>query len=119
MRIVTRFTDLDREAAAAERVNTYGEIVEEVCAIGRVRGLHEKSVSWASILPELLTRLGCHPRPQRPASDTKVVTQERTDVIGNSHIDMINTCRIGSCKAKLARVVAEKASVIRKTQIWR
>ncbi|GMQ94073.1 MAG: hypothetical protein BMS9Abin12_1557 [Acidimicrobiia bacterium] len=64
-------------------------------------------------------RVGFHPRSQRSASDTKVVNQETTDVIGNSHIDMINTCRIGSYKTERARFLAEKALVIRKIYIWR
>ncbi len=61
--IVSRMKGLDKEKAAEEGVNICIEIAEEVRQIEGVRGLHVMAVSWASILPELVTRLGLHPRP--------------------------------------------------------
>ncbi len=62
--IVRRMKGLDKDKAAEEGVNICIEIVEEVRQIEGVRGLHVMAVSWASILPELVTRLGLHPRPE-------------------------------------------------------
>lgn len=62
--IVNRMKGLDKERAAEEGVNICIEIAEEVRQIEGVRGLHVMAVSWASILPELVTRLGLHPRPE-------------------------------------------------------
>jgi len=61
--IVNRMKGLDKEKAAEEGLNICIEIAEEVRTIEGVRGLHVMAVSWASILPELITRLGLHPRP--------------------------------------------------------
>lgn len=61
--IIGRMKGLDKEKAAQEGVNICIEIAEEVRQIEGVRGLHVMAVSWASILPELVTRLGLHPRP--------------------------------------------------------
>ncbi|MDJ0924916.1 MAG: methylenetetrahydrofolate reductase [Acidimicrobiia bacterium] len=63
---VNRLKGLDKEKAAEEGVNLCIEIAEEVRQIEGVRGLHIMAVSWASILPELVTRLGLHPRPDLP-----------------------------------------------------
>lgn len=65
--IVNRMKGLDKEKAAEEGVNICIEIAEEVRQIEGVRGLHVMAVSWASILPELVTRLGLHPRPDVPS----------------------------------------------------
>ncbi|MCP3976073.1 MAG: methylenetetrahydrofolate reductase [bacterium] len=62
--IVKRLKGLDKEQAAAEGVNICIEIAEEVRQIEGVRGLHVMAVSWSSILPELVTRMGLHPRPE-------------------------------------------------------
>ncbi|NOX29038.1 MAG: methylenetetrahydrofolate reductase [Actinobacteria bacterium] len=62
--IIRRMKGLDKDAAAAEGANICIEIAEEVRAIEGVRGLHVMAVSWSSILPELVTRLGLHPRPE-------------------------------------------------------
>lgn len=65
--IVARMKGLDKEQAAEQGVNICIEIAEEVRQIEGVRGLHVMAVSWASILPELVTRLGLHPRPEPEA----------------------------------------------------
>lgn len=67
--IVNRMKGLEKEKAAEEGVNICIEIAEEVREIEGVRGLHIMAVSWASILPELVTRLDLHPRPDVPAVD--------------------------------------------------
>ena len=72
--IVTRMQGLDKERAAAVGADICVEIAEEVRQIEGVRGLHVMTVSWASIMPELVTRLGLYPRPEVPAPDP-VVTQ--------------------------------------------
>jgi methylenetetrahydrofolate reductase (NADPH) len=64
--VVKRMKGLDKEKAAEEGVNLCIEIAEEVRQIEGVRGLHVMAVSWASILPELVTRLGLYPRPDVP-----------------------------------------------------
>jgi methylenetetrahydrofolate reductase (NADPH) len=61
--IIARMKGLEKEKAAEEGVNICIEIAEEVRQIEGVRGLHVMAVSWASILPELVTRLGLYPRP--------------------------------------------------------
>ncbi|MCZ7531990.1 MAG: methylenetetrahydrofolate reductase [Acidimicrobiia bacterium] len=61
--IIARMKGLDKDKAAEEGVNICIEIAEEVRQIEGVRGLHVMAVSWASILPELVTRLGLYPRP--------------------------------------------------------
>jgi len=67
--VIARMKGLDKEKAAAEGVNICIEIAEEVRQIEGVRGLHVMAVSWASILPELVTRLGLHPRPEIQMND--------------------------------------------------
>lgn len=62
--IVNRMRGLDKEKAAEEGLDICIEIAEEVRTIEGVRGLHVMAVSWASVLPELVTRLGLHPRPE-------------------------------------------------------
>jgi len=64
--IVKRMKGLDKEKAAEEGLNICIEIAEEVRTIEGVRGLHVMAISWASILPELATRLGLYPRPLIP-----------------------------------------------------
>jgi methylenetetrahydrofolate reductase (NADPH) len=66
--IIERMKGLDKDRAAAEGVEICLEIAEEVRQIEGVRGLHIMAVSWASILPELVTRLGLHPRPEVPGA---------------------------------------------------
>lgn len=61
--IIARMKGLEKEKAAEEGVDICLEIAEEVRQIEGVRGLHVMAVSWASILPELVTRLGLYPRP--------------------------------------------------------
>ena len=72
--VVKRLKGLDKEKAAEEGVNLCIEISEEVRQIEGVRGLHIMAVSWASILPELVTRLGLHPRPEVPEPEPAAVT---------------------------------------------
>lgn len=67
--IVKRMEGLDKERAAEEGANICIEIAEEVREIEGVRGLHIMAVSWASILPELVSRLGLSPRPHLPESE--------------------------------------------------
>ena len=61
--IVERMRGLDKEKAAEAGVDICIEIAEEVRQIEGVRGLHVMAVAWSSILPEIVTRLGLHPRP--------------------------------------------------------
>jgi methylenetetrahydrofolate reductase (NADPH) len=72
--IIARMKGLGKEEAAAEGVNICIEIAEEVRQIEGVRGLHIMAVSWASILPELVTRLGLHPRPDVPEPEEAPAT---------------------------------------------
>lgn len=72
--IIARMKGLGKEEAAAEGVNICIEIAEEVRQIEGVRGLHIMAVSWASILPELVTRLGLHPRPDVPEPEAAPAT---------------------------------------------
>ncbi len=69
--IVKRMKGLDKEKAAEEGLNICIEIAEEVRTIEGVRGLHVMAISWASILPELATRLGLYPRPLVPETQPK------------------------------------------------
>ena len=71
--IVTRMKGLDKEKAAEEGLNICIEIAEEVRTIEGVRGLHVMAISWASILPELATRLGLYPRPEMAVPGTSSV----------------------------------------------
>ena len=61
--ILRRMRGLDKEKAAETGAEISIEIAEEVRQIEGVRGLHIMAVSWSSILPELVKRLGLHPRP--------------------------------------------------------
>lgn len=61
--IVNRLEGLDKDKAAEEGVQLCVEIGEEVSQIEGVRGLHVMAVSWHSVLPDLVTRLGLYPRP--------------------------------------------------------
>lgn len=67
-RIVKRLRGLDKERQMNEGVAICLEIAEEVRQIEGVRGLHIMAVSWASIIPELVERLGLHPRPDIEAA---------------------------------------------------
>jgi len=67
-RIVKRLRGLDKERQMDEGVAICLEIAEEVRQIEGVRGLHIMAVSWASIIPELVERLGLHPRPDVDAT---------------------------------------------------
>ena len=58
-----RMRGLDKEKAAETGAEICIEIAEEIRQIEGVRGLHIMAVSWSSILPELVKRLGLHPRP--------------------------------------------------------
>lgn len=68
--IVKRLRGLDKERAAEEGLEICVEIGEEVRQIEGVRGVHIMAVSWSSILPEIVNRLGLYPRPTvaHPAS---------------------------------------------------
>jgi methylenetetrahydrofolate reductase (NADPH) len=68
--IIKRLKGLDKEKAAEEGVNLCIEIGEEVKDIEGVRGVHIMAVSWHSVLPDLVTRLGLHPRPDVPVPST-------------------------------------------------
>ncbi len=70
--IVERMRGLDKEQAAATGAEIAIEIAEEVRQIEGVRGLHVMAVSWAAIMPEIVTRLGLHPRPEIPEPDVSV-----------------------------------------------
>jgi methylenetetrahydrofolate reductase (NADPH) len=72
--VVKRLEGLDKEKAAEEGVNLCVEIGEEVSQIEGVRGLHVMAVSWHSVLPELVTRLGLYPRPDVPATPEPAAT---------------------------------------------
>jgi len=70
--IVARMKGFDKEQAAAEGVEICLEVAEEVRAIEGVRGLHMMTVSWSSILPELVNRLGLYRRPDVTEEDPVV-----------------------------------------------
>ncbi len=77
--IVERLKGLDKEEAAAEGVNICLEIAEEVRQIEGVKGFHVMAVSWSSILPELATRMGLHPRPDVMDSPIAGLAPENDD----------------------------------------
>ena len=69
--LVKRMSGLDKDRAAEVGVEIAVEIAEEIRQIEGVRGLHVMAVSWASILPELVERLGLHPRPDCSESNAR------------------------------------------------
>ncbi len=64
--IVDRMRGLDKDRQMEEGVALCLEIAEEIREIEGVRGLHIMAVSWGSIIPELVERMGLHPRPDAP-----------------------------------------------------
>jgi methylenetetrahydrofolate reductase (NADPH) len=66
--VVNRLKGLDKERAAEEGVNLCVEIGEEVGQIEGVRGVHVMAVSWHSVLPDVVKRLGLYPRPEVAAT---------------------------------------------------
>ena len=75
--LVKRMRGLDKDRAAEVGLDIAVEIAEEIRHIEGVRGLHVMAVSWASILPELVERLGLHPRPRRPLSSDRSARNPR------------------------------------------
>ena len=64
--VVKRLEGREGDAATEAGLEMCLEIAEEVRSIEGVRGLHVMAVAWPSVLPELTTRLGLHPRPDLP-----------------------------------------------------
>lgn len=60
---IARLKGVAKEKVAEEGVNICLEIIERVKSIKGVAGIHIMAIEWESIVPDIVTRAGLHPRP--------------------------------------------------------
>jgi methylenetetrahydrofolate reductase (NADPH) len=62
--IVKRMGGVPKEKQAEEGINLAVEQIEEIKSIPGVKGFHIMAIEWEEKVPEIVTRVGLHPRPQ-------------------------------------------------------
>lgn len=63
--LVQRMSKTPKAAQPEEGIRICTEIIEQVREIPGVAGIHIMAVHWAEAVPEIVTRVGLHPRPPR------------------------------------------------------
>ncbi len=63
--IIDRMAKTPKAAQPEEGIRICCEVIEQVREIPGVAGLHVMAVHWAEAVPEIVTRVGLHPRPQK------------------------------------------------------
>jgi methylenetetrahydrofolate reductase (NADPH) len=63
--IVARMEKTPKAAQPEEGIRICVEIIEQVCEIPGVAGIHIMAVHWAEAVPEIVNRAGLYPRPPR------------------------------------------------------
>ena len=63
--LVQRMSKTPKAAQPEEGIRICTEIIEQVREIPGVAGVHIMAVHWAEAVPEIVTRVGLHPRPPR------------------------------------------------------
>lgn len=63
--IIDRMAKTPKAAQPEEGIRICCEVIEQVREIPGVAGLHVMAVHWAEAVPEIVTRVGLYPRPQK------------------------------------------------------
>ncbi len=63
--IIDRMAKTPKAAQPEEGIRICCEVIEQVREIPGVAGLHVMAVHWAEAVPEIVTRAGLYPRPQK------------------------------------------------------
>jgi methylenetetrahydrofolate reductase (NADPH) len=65
--IVQRMSSVPKEKQPEEGINLAVEQIEELKGVEGIRGFHIMAIEWEEKVPEIVKRIGLHPRPQLAA----------------------------------------------------